>query len=108
MYRIEAIQPGVVDAVRQYGSLLVNGYTFQEVEGRVLSDPIPEGEVGLFDVPGYILVRAEPPYERVAELGQQAALVALDTALREGSLSPEEVEALKGEGEAAKPPKRKR
>lgn len=106
MYRIEAIQPGVVDAVRQYGTLLVNGYAFREVEGRVLSDPIPEGEVGLFDVPGYILVRAEPPYERVAEMGQQAALVALDTALREGSLSQEEVEALKGE--EAKPARKKR
>lgn len=90
MYRIEAIQSGVVDAVRRYGALLVNGVRFEEVDGRVLSEPLPEGQVGLFDVPGYLLVRAEPPYERVAELGAQQALAELDTALREGSLPPEE------------------
>lgn len=90
MYRIEAIQSGVVDAVKKYGALSVNGVRFEEVDGRVLSEPLPEGQVDLFDVPGYLLVRAEPPYERVAELGAQQALAELDTALREGSLPPEE------------------
>ena len=89
MYRIEALQPGVVDAVRKYGSLSVNGFRFAEVDGRVLSEPLPESQVGLFDVPGYLLVRADPPYERVSELGQEAMRLELDQTLREGSLPPE-------------------
>lgn len=108
MYRIEAIQSGVVDAVKKYGALSVNGVRFEEVDGRVLSEPIPEGQVGLFDVPGYLLVRAEPPYERVAELGAQQALAELDTALREGSLPPEEAAQAAEQAAPASPTRRKR
>ncbi len=110
MYRIEALQPGVVDAVRKYGSLSVNGFRFAEVDGRVLSEPLPESQVGLFDVPGYLLVRADPPYERVSELGAQTAIAQVDAALREGSLPPEEaLKAAEGAQEAPlTPPKRRR
>lgn len=94
MYRIEATQPGVVDAVRRYGSLEVNGFRFVLLEdGRVISaSRVPEEAVGVFNVPGYILVRDEPPFERVAELGAEAAVAELDQALREGSLPAEQVE----------------
>lgn len=88
-YRIEAVQPAVVDAVRRYGEFKVNGVPFRLLEGRAISDPVPEAAVGLFDVPGYLLVREEPPYERVSELGQEAMRLELDQALREGSLPPE-------------------
>ena len=95
-YRIEAVQPAVVDAVRRYGAFQVNGVLFRLLEGRAISDPVPEAAVGLFDVPGYLLVREEPPYERVSELGQEAMRLELDQALREGTLPPE---ALTGGGE---------
>jgi len=95
-YRIEAVQPAVVDAVRRYGEFKVNGVPFRLLEGRAISDPVPEAAVGLFDVPGYLLVREEPPYERVSELGQEAMRLELDQALREGTLPPE---ALTGGGE---------
>lgn len=88
-YRIEAVQPAVVDAVRRYGAFQVNGVPFRLLEGRAISDPVPEAAVGLFDVPGYLLVREESPYERVSELGQEATRLELDQALREGSLPPE-------------------
>lgn len=105
MYRIEAVQPAVVDAVLKYGSFAVNGFRFIPLEdGRVITDSrVPEEAVSAFDVPGYLLVRDEPPYERVAELGQKAAIAELDQALREGSLPAEAVveAAAEATGEAA-------
>jgi len=81
-YRIEALQPGVVDHVRKHGSLTVNGFRFFPLEdGRVVSDPVPEAAIPTFDVPGYLLVREEPPYERVAPLGQWASRTEEEKAL---------------------------
>ncbi|TFU25613.1 hypothetical protein [Thermus tengchongensis] len=60
---------------------------------------VPEEMVSAFDVPGYILVRDEPPYERVAELGRSVAIAELDRALREGSLPAEAVPAPEGVSE---------
>jgi hypothetical protein len=95
-YRIEADQPGVVDAVRKYGTLQVNGYTFRLTEdGRAISDPVPDGEVGLFDVPGYFLVREEPPFERVSVLGGEVLEQELDEALRSGTANLESLEGVK-------------
>jgi hypothetical protein len=95
-YRIEADQAGVVDAVRKYGALQVNGYTFRLTEdGRAISDPVPDGDLGLFDVPGYFLVREEPPYERVSVLGGEVLKQELDEALRKGTANLEGLEGLK-------------
>ena len=94
MYRIEAIQPGVVDAVRRWGKLQVNGYEFQVLEGRVISEPVPEEHIGSFDVPGYFLVREEPPYERVAPLGQGQKWKEIDQALREGRANLEDLQGV--------------
>ena len=89
-YRIEADQAGVVDAVRKYGAFQVNGYTFRLTEdGRAISDPVPDRDVGLFDVPGYFLVREEPPYERVSVLGGEVLKQELDEALRKGTANLE-------------------
>ena len=94
-YRIEAIQPGVVDAAKKYGSILVNGYSFRPTEdGRVLSDPLPGGAVGVFDVPGYILCREEPPFERVSVLGGEVAQQELDEALRQGTARLEDLQGV--------------
>ncbi len=95
-YRIEADQAGVVDAVRKYGSLQVNGYTFRLTEdGRAISDPVPDADVNLFDVPGYFLVREEPPFERVSVLGGEMLKQELDEALRSGTADLESLDGVK-------------
>lgn len=105
MYRVEATQPGVVDAARKYGAIVVNGFSFAPLEdGRVVTTTrVPEEMVSAFDVPGYILVRDEPPYERVKELGRSVAIAELDQALREGTLPAEAVDAAANPGEATEP-----
>ena len=68
-YRIEAKHPAVVHSVRKSGHHQVNGVKFEEREGRAISEPVPDATIKTFmGVTGYLLVRAEPPYEVVSDL----------------------------------------
>lgn len=69
MLRIESHARFLNDAARRGEPATVNGVPFRALDGRVLSDPITERQVGMFDgVDGFALVRADPPYEMVKAL----------------------------------------
>lgn len=80
-YRIEAVHPAIVDSVRRFGRHKGNGVLFTMVDGRVLSEPVgPQTvETQFHGRSGYILCRAEAPYERVNDLAPGATHIAAPT-----------------------------
>lgn len=80
-YRIEAVHPAIVDSVRRFGRHKGNGVLFTIVDGRVLSEPVgPQTvETQFHGRSGYILCRAEAPYERVNDLAPGATHIAAPT-----------------------------
>jgi len=68
-YRIEATQPAVVQSVREHGHHMVNGLKFELRDNRAISEPANDQKIKTFQgVTGYLLVRAEEPYDRVSDL----------------------------------------